>query len=227
MKYLKNYTGFLQADAYSGYDCLYETQRIIEAGCMAHVRRKFFEVAKAAKGPSHAADIVDIIKRLYLIERQVKLMSEPERYYYRKKHSKPILKQLYRKIDTHLKKATPGSPFYKALQYAKNQQVAICRYLANAKLDIDNNKAERAIKPLVIGRKNWLFAGSDNGGKRAAIIYSIIETCKMNNINPLKYLTDVLAKLPNILNKDLHTLLPYNWKPVSYTHLTLPTTPYV
>jgi len=111
-----------------------------------------------------------------------------------------------------LAKATPGTPLFRALQYADNHWIALNRYLADGALDIDNNRAERAIKPLVIGRKNWLFAGSHEGGRRAAIVYSIIETCKMNRIQPFDYLTNVLARIPNTLQKDIRQLLPYHWQ---------------
>lgn len=210
-KYLNEYHGYLQADAYNGYDCLYESKKIIEVGCMAHARRKFVDVAKAAKGPTYADDIIALIGELYVVERHTKYFKAHERYYYRKKHSKQKLKRLHRVIKQHYKAATPGTPFYKALQYALNQWRALCWFLADGDLDIDNNSAERAIRPLVIGRKNWLFAGSDEGGKRAAIIYSIIETCKMNGVNTLDYLTDALARIPNTLHKNIRELLPYNW----------------
>jgi transposase len=210
--FLNGYRGYLQADAYNGYDCLYTSKQIIEVGCFAHARRKFFEVAEAAKGPSHARDIVDAIGELYGIETESEHFSPYERYYYRKKFSKPKLKQLHRKIKKLFTRATPNTPFYSALQYALNQWIALTRYLADGMLDIDNNAAERAIKPLVIGRKNWLFAGSHEGGKRSAIIYSIIETCKMNNINPFEYLTDVLSRIPNTLQQNIQLLLPYHWQ---------------
>lgn len=210
--FLGDYNGYLQADAYNGYDVLYEKHGITEVGCFAHARRKFYDVATAAKGDSHASDIVSVIGKLYMIERHIKHWSYHERYYYRKKYAKPILKTLKRIINHHLSNTVVGTPFYKALQYANNHWVALNRYLADGYLEIDNNPAERAIKPCVIGRKNWLFAGSHDGGHRAAIIYSIVETCKMNNINPFDYLTNVLQRLPNTLNKNLRTLLPYHWQ---------------
>ena len=212
VKYLNGYQGYLQADAYHGYDCLYASKKIIEVGCMAHARRKFVDVAKAAKGDSFANDIIKIIAKFYAIEKQTLHLTTVERYYYRKRHSKPVLRALHRLVSKHHKTATPNTPFYKALQYAINHWQALCRFLADGDLSIDNNAAERAIRPLVIGRKNWLFAGSDEGGKRAAIIYSIIETCKMNGINTFEYLTDILAKIPNTLHKNIRSLLPYHWQ---------------
>lgn len=210
--FLSDYSGYLQADAYSGYDVLYREQDITEVGCFAHARRKFYDVMLAAKGASHAEDIVKLIGKLYEVEAYCKNQTIDERYHYRKRFSKPILKVLKRKINNLYKRAVSKTPFYQALEYARNHWQALTRYLADGILSIDNNSAERAIKPVVIGRKNWLFAGSDEGGKRAAIAYSIIETCKMNGINTFNYLRDVLAKIPNTLHKDLHMLLPYNWK---------------
>lgn len=211
-QWLDGYHGYLQADAYNGYDGLYTDGHIIEVGCVAHMRRKFYDVAVAANGPSHAADIMQLIAQLYGVERHIKAKTSIERFYYRKKFAKPKLKKLKQKINQCYRKATINSPFHNALSYARNHWVALCRYLADGDLDIDNNKAERAIKPLVIGRKNWLFAGSHTGGERAAIMYSIIETCKMNDINPFVYLQDVLEKIPNTLQQDIRQLLPYQWK---------------
>lgn len=212
LKFLANYKGYLQADAFSGYDKLYVSGNIIEVGCWAHARRKFYDIAVAAKSTSHAQDIVDIIGKLYRVEQHTKSLTSIERYYYRKKHSKPILKYLYRKLNHHKKQCIPNTPFYGAIQYTLNHWIALMRYLAHGDLDIDNNKAERAIKPIVIGRKNWLFAGSDEGGKRAAIFYSLIETCKMNGVNTFHYLSDVLTRLPNTAYRDIKLLLPYHWQ---------------
>lgn len=211
-KFLGDYRGYLQADAYAGYDALYKEKDIIEVGCMAHARRKFFDVAQASKGVSHAHDVLDLMSKLYEIERQTKVLNHDERYYYRKRHAKPWLKALHRLLTQLKTRAVPNTPFDKALDYSLNHWIALARYLAAGFLDIDNNAAERAIKPLVIGRKNYMFAGSHEGGKRAAIIYSLIETCKMNGINTLEYLTDVLTKLPSTKQKDINFLLPYNWQ---------------
>lgn len=212
VRWLEGYHGYLQADAYSGYDSLYTEHGITEVGCFAHMRRKFYDVAVAAKGPSHAADIVKLIGDVYAIERRIKDKTAIERFYYRKKYARPRLKKLRQKINRCFPKSTINSPFHKALSYARNHWQALCRYLADGDLDIDNNKAERAIRPLVVGRKNWLFAGSHAGGERAAVIYSIIETCKMHDINPFDYLRDILNAIPNTLQQNIRQLLPYHWK---------------
>lgn len=210
--FLQDFTEYLQADAYNGYDILFKEKGMTEVGCCAHMRRKFFDVAMTAKGASHAGEIVDIIGELYEVERRISNLTNDERRCYRKRFSKPIWRKLRRKINRCYEAAIEKTPFYNALQYALNHWIALTRYLARGFLDIDNNRAERSIKPVVIGRKNYMFAGSDEGGKRAAIAYSIIETCKLNGVNTFDYLCDVLARLPNTLHKDLSTLLPYNWR---------------
>lgn len=214
-QFLKNYRGYLQADAYPGYDILYKTGDVIEVGCFAHARRKFFEVTLAAQAPGKAEIALEFIARLYAVEKQAKLFSPFRRKYYRRKYSRPILRQFYRWLMKEEMTLLPKTPIGLAVAYALNHWKALTNYLREGFLRIDNNTAERAIKPLVIGRKNWLFSGSDEGAKRSAILYSIIETCKMNEINPYFYIKDVLTRLPSTLVKDLKQLLPYHWKPLS------------
>lgn len=212
-KFLKGYHGYLQADAYPGYDVLYKTGEVVEVGCWAHARRKFFDIIKVAKEPGLADVAVEFIGKLYDIERRTKHLTPLQRKYYRRRYSKPILKVFYRWLRRHHEKSLPKSPVGQAMAYVLNHWRALNNYCRDGVLNIDNNTAERAIKPLVIGRKNWLFAGSHDGGKNAALLYSLIETCKLNGINPFAYLKDVLTRLPTTLNKDLYQLLPYNWKP--------------
>jgi transposase len=214
LNFLSGFKGFLQADAYAGYDPVFQTEKVIEVACMAHARRYFFDVAKAAKGQSLAHDAVDQIGLLYEIERSCKDMPAYQRYRYRKKHSKPILKRIYRWLKIQVNILIPNTPIIKAVNYMLNHWRALCNYLSNGYLDIDNNKGERAMRRVAIGRKNWMFVGSDEGGKRAAIIYSVLETCKQNSINPFEYLRDVFIRLPNTKQSDIKSLLPYNWRPV-------------
>ena len=129
----------------------------------------------------------------------------------RKRQAKPILKMYKKWLVSTYPRMIPKSPLGQAIAYTLNNWVALTRYLANGLLDIDNNKSERLMKPIAIGRKNWSFAGSDRGAEAAATIYSLIETCKLNKINPYDYLRDVLARLPNTLMRDIKTLLPYHW----------------
>ena len=212
--FLAGFKGFLQADAYAGYDKVFEIEQVVEVACIAHARRHFFDIAKAAKGLSLAHDAIDQIGLLYKVEQQCKNMSAFARCRYRKKHSKPILKELYRWLKKQLKILVPNTPIIKAVNYMLNHWRALCNYLSNGYLDIDNNKGERAMRRVAIGRKNWMFAGSDEGGKRTAIIYSILETCKQNDINPFEYLKDLFTRLPNAKQSDIKSLLPYNWQPV-------------
>lgn len=213
LKFLSGFSGFLQADAYSGYNEAITKENITEVACMAHARRYFFDVAKAAKGESIAHDALNQIGELYHVEQSCKNMPAFQRYRYRKKHSKPLLKKLYRWLKSTIKTLMPNTPISKAVNYMLNHWRALCNFLANGYLDIDNNKAERAMRRVAIGRKNWLFAGSDDGGKRAAIIYSILETCKQNGINTFDYLKDVLTRLPSAKQSEIKNLTPYNWQP--------------
>ena len=212
-KFFKNYRGYLQADAYPGYDKLFNENKIIEVGCWAHTRRKFTDVIKSAKEPTLANQAIDLISQLYKIEKHCKNMPPTQRYFYRRRFAKPILKKIYRWLKYNQPSAPPKSPLGSAINYALNHWQAFNNYLRDGILDIDNNQAERAIRPLVIGRKNYLFAGSDKGAENAAVIYSLIESCKMLDINPFNYLKDVLKRLPTTLSKDIAELFPCYWKP--------------
>jgi transposase len=212
-KFLKGYRGYCQADAYPGYDVLYKSGEIIEVACWAHARRKFTDITKITTATGLADIAIDWIGKLYEIERRGKLLTSFQRKYFRRKHSKPILKGFYRWLKHQHKKTLAKTPIGKAIAYTLNHWRALNNYLGNGILNIDNNTAERAMKTVVIGRKNWLFAGSHEGATNAAILYSLIETCKLNGINPFYYLQDVLKRLPTTLMKNLNELLPYNWKP--------------
>lgn len=213
LTFLKDYAGYLQADAYPGYDKLYFDGRIIEVACMAHARRKFFEIAEKVKAPSLAHDVLDHIGILYGIERECAMMGTEKRYFYRKHYAKRPLKKFYRFLKKCTARSLPKAPITAAMEYTLNNWKALNTYLCHGDLHIDNNAAERAIKPVVIGRKNYLFAGSHEGAENAAIIYSLIETCKLNQINTSDYFKDILTRLPNQKAKDIRELLPYCWKP--------------
>jgi transposase len=161
------------------------------------------------------ADVaVDFIGKLYEVERKSKNITPLKRKYYKRKYSKPILKRFYRRLKKHQRTLLPKSPIGQATGYVLNHWRALMNYCRDGVLKIDNNTAERAIKPLALGRKNYLFAGSHEGAKNAEILYSIIEICKLNGGNPFAYLKDVLTRLPTTLIKNLNQLLPYNWKPL-------------
>jgi len=211
--FLGNFKGFLQADAYSGYDVLYKNGKIIEVGCLAHVRRKFFEVSIATKNETRANEALSLIGEIYEIEAKIKGMSPESKYFYRKKHSKIKYRQFYRWLKKTKRIIIRNTPLCKAIVYALNHWRALQNVLSDGSLQVDNNTAERAMKPVVLGRKNYLFAGNDEGGKSAAIIYSIIETCKQNAVNTFDYLKDIFTRLPRQLNNKLDELLPFHWLP--------------
>jgi transposase len=213
-EFLKNYKGYLQADAYPGYDKIYAAGNIIEVACMAHARRKFFDIVEANKKISKSKDGIAItalsyIGKLYRIERKIKRLDPPAKKAIRKREAKPILRDYKKWLLKQNNRVLPKSPLGKAVKYTLKNWIALTRYLGDGILDIDNNAAERLMRPITIGRANWTFAGNDRGGTAAAIIYSLIETCKLNKINPYEYLRDILTRLPNTLNRDIRSLLPY------------------
>lgn len=214
--FLKDYTGYLQADAYSGYNALFERvdKPIIEVGCWAHVRRKFYDVAKNIKDKQSVPHrVLNLIGGLYDIERDAKELSIEDRHTLRQKKSLDILKELKTLLEEAKKNTLPKSPLTAAIKYTLNQWVALNVYTIDGRLFIDNNAAERKMRDPVIGRKNWLFAGSDQAAEHAAIIYSLIETAKLNNVNPFAYLSDVLTRISDYPAKHISDLLPCNWKP--------------
>ena len=212
LTFLQHYHGFLQADAYAGYDACYKDNRIIEVACWAHARRRFMDIVKSTPVPTLADELLAYIGQLYAIERNVKAMTDQQRYYARRRQVKPVLRRIHRWLTQYQPVTLPRSPLGQAINYCLNHWRALMNYLRRGYLSIDNNMAERAIKPLVIGRKNYLFAGSHQGAENAAVIYSLIETCKVLGINTYAYLKDVLERLPTTLMKNIHELLPQNWQ---------------
>jgi transposase len=218
MAHLKGYQGYLQADAYQGYDVLYDEQqphyRIIEVACWAHVRRKFYEVAQQAKTTGSAHQALSFTQKLYHVEREARALDDEARKQLRQEKAKPILEEFKSWLDALKDRLLPKSPVGEAVNYTLKNWLALNRYLEDGMLDIDNNAAERLIKPIKIGVKNYLFNGSDLGAENAAIFYSLIETCKLHHINPYEYLRDILIRLPTQLNSKIDELLPWHWKPV-------------
>lgn len=176
--FLSNYKGYLQADAYSGYDSLFESGEVVEVGCFAHARRKFFDAQSTAALPAGVA--LSYVQRLYEIETRAKELDPREREDLREAESQPILKEFKEWLDIQATKALPKSPIGDAIGYALNHWRALTRYTTDGRLSIDNNAAERALRSICIGRKNWLFMGNHEGGRRAAIIFSLVESCKRN-----------------------------------------------
>jgi transposase len=208
--FLGNFCGYLQADAYSGYDALYATGRIIEVGCWAHARRYFWD-AKATDA-TRALRALGVIRELYRVEADAKALGAAARRGLRQEHAKPGLERLRLWLDEQADRVLPRSPIGEAVNYARKQWVALTRYVEDGDLTIDNNVSERALRRVVVGRNNWLFCGSDEGGRRAAILYSIVATCKEHGIDPWAYLRDVLERIPTHPDRRRAELLPRNWK---------------
>lgn len=211
--FLDNFRGYLQADAFAGYDCIYAGGEVLEVACMAHARRKFYDCLSSDK--RLAEEALAMIHELYEIEKNGKSLSDEGRRKLRLSKAAPLLNKLCGWLRSNRITTLPKSPLGKAITYATNNWRALCRYICDGELSIDNNASERALRPVAIGRKNWLFAGSEEGGRNAAIISSFVQTCKQKNLNPRIYLKDVLTRLTATPDVDLDELLPGNWVPLT------------
>jgi transposase len=210
---LSDYAGFVHADAYGGYDELFQTNKqIIEVGCWAHARRKFDEAKNSAIKP--CTEIILRIRALYKIESAIRDSSPDVRLEVRQRESVPLLDKLYERFGeiSIEREILPSSPFGKAMGYALNQRKALYRYTTDGRLEIDNNTAENAIRPLALGRKNWLFAGSPRGGKACAIALSLLQSAKAVGVNPYEYLHDIYNRIMSHPVHRLRELLPAAWK---------------
>jgi transposase len=213
----KDFRGYLQADAYSAYDGLYRSGAIVEVGCMMHARRKFYEVRTGDPPRSHQA--LAWISLLYDVEREVKERETEDyqafvalRHRVRAERSRPIFDKFHAWLEAELPKVLPKSAIAEAIQYALNHWEALKRPLEAGFLELDNGASERAFKPVALGRKNWLFAGSDKGGQTAAILMSLCTTCKDLEIDPQAYLRDVLDRISTHPAKRIDELLPDRWQ---------------
>lgn len=229
-KFLQGYRGYLQADAYSGYDQLYTQSpgTIVEVACWAHARRNFFESRQS--DPLRAETALAYIRQLYGIERDLRQrvanewrdQSWPERWSLmaseRQQRARPVLEQFAAWLDEQTSRLLPKSPLRQACEYARNQWSALVRYCDDGRLDIDNNAAERAIRGIAIGRRNWLFCGSDRGGETAAVHFSLIASCVRHEVDSFAYLRDIFTRLPLISANstssasELRALLPDRWR---------------
>ena len=207
--HLSTFIGTLQADAYAGYNSVYETGRVWEAGCMAHVRRKFYDLVVAHKSPV-GTEALERIAELYAIEKEIRGRLTEERREVRQLRSRPLLDSLKQWLKETLGKLSRKSDTAVAVRYALGQWDALVRYCDDGRLEIDNNAAERALRAVALGRKNYLFAGSDAGGERAAAIYSLVGTTKLNGLDPETYLREVLSRIADHPINRIEELLPWN-----------------
>ncbi len=214
--HLSNFTGTLQADGYAGYDQIYEAGRIQEAACWAHVRRKFYDLVAAHKSPV-AAEALERIGALYAIEKEIRGRSPEQRREVRNQQARPLLESLKQWLEETLCKLSRKSDTALAVRYALGRWEALLRYVDDGRIEIDNNAAERALRVVALGRKNYLFAGSDAGGERAAAIYSLIGTAKLNGIDPEAYLRDVLSRIADHPINRIEELLPWYLAPATET----------
>lgn len=211
-KMLADWSGFLVSDAYSGYDELHRSGRVVEVGCMAHARRKYFEALR--KAPPDASRMLAWIQGLYRIEKEARegKLDADARQRLRQEQSRPIVDAMKIGLADIATRALPRSLLGEAVKYMQNQWMALTRFVDNGRLPIDNLEAERAIRDVALGRKNWLFAASFAGGENAALIYSLIATCKQHEVDPFPYLRDVLERLPTTPSDRIAELTPWSWK---------------
>ncbi|MGH8077122.1 MAG: IS66 family transposase [Lysobacter sp.] len=211
-RFLGEYRGALMVDDYAGYKALF-AQGVTELGCWAHARRKFFDL-HAASGSALAREALARIAGLYRIEAQAKAMTHEARHAHRQQQAVPQLQALKAWLEELRPQVAGNSGTAKAMDYTLRRWTALARYVDDGAHPIDNNPIENAIRPIALGRKNWLFAGSETAGRRAAAIMSLLATAKANGHEPHAWLTDVLTRLPTTLDRDIKTLLPHRWQPL-------------
>lgn len=210
-EHLRSFQGDLHADGYAGFDRLYG-ERVAEVACWAHVRRKFYDV-HLATGSGTAREALNHIAGLYAVEQDVRGRPPDERRRERQARAGPLLDQLRRWLDLTLPKLSRRSDLAVAVRYALARWPALTRYADDGRLELDNNAAERSLRGVALGRKNWLFAGSDQGGHRAASIYSLVETAKLNGVDPQAWLADTIARIADHPARRVAELLPWNYRP--------------
>ena len=212
VEFLKGWSGTLVADQYGGYDAVLKLETRIGAGCMAHARRKFHDLVKA-KASAVAEEAIQRIAWLYRIEADARDLSAVERLAMRQARSKPLCKALHLWLELERKKVPDGSAIAGAIDYSLNHWSAFMRFLEDGNVPIDNNHLENQMRPWAMGRRAWLFIGSELAGERAAVVMSLVQTAKLHGHDPWVYLKDVLTRLPTQLNSRIDELLPHRWKP--------------
>ncbi len=224
-RHLTNWSGVLQADAFSGYARLYPPDRkpgpIVEALCWSHARRKFFELADIAANARRgkiaapispiALEAVKRIDAIFDIESEINGVTAEERLAARRSRSAPLVAALEEWTRSERAKLSRHNAVAKAIDYMLTRWPAFVRFLEDGRICLTNNAAERALRGLALGRKSWLFAGSEHGAERAAVMYTLIQTAKLNGIDPQAWLADVLSRIAETLQTRLAELLPWNW----------------
>jgi hypothetical protein len=214
MEILKDFKGHLQTDGYAVYDLFKDTENIKVLHCMAHARRMFFEAKD--NDLSRATHAMEEIRKLYDIERRAKEnnLDTKQILQLRQRESVPVLEALGQWMKEQYLQTLPKSAIGKALAYSIERWNELMMYTGDGKLNIDNNPVENSIRPVAVGRKNYLFAGSHEAAQRSAMLYSLMSTCKLQGINPSLYLKDVLQRISNHPINKINELLPQNWKPL-------------
>jgi hypothetical protein len=211
-EWLKTYRGRMQTDDYVGYKNLRLLEVITPIGCNAHARRYF---VRAIDHPDLAQQVLDIYKQLYAVEELARSqsLSHEQRGALRNEQSRPIMARLHELLRTHRPSLTPASQIAKACDYVLSNWALLTAYLDDGEIEIDNNLVENQIRPLALGRKNWMFAGSPNGAKRASTAYTLIATAKLHGLDPYQYILMLLTKLPGMQANQIDSLLPWNLNP--------------
>jgi transposase len=204
----------MQADAYAGFNRLYAADReggpIIEAACWAHARRKFFDLARINKAPI-ASEAVARIDALFAIEREINGLLPQQRVGVRTERSRPLVMELESWLRERRARVSKNSDTGKAIDYSLKRWTALTRFLNNGRLCMSNNAADREVRAVALGRRNWTFAGSDEDGRRAAALYTLVASAKLNDVDPQAWLADVLARMLDYPAKRISDLLPWNW----------------
>ena len=216
MAFLEGWSGTITCDDYKGYDAVFRAEDRTEAGCLAHARRKFDELAKA-NASTVAVQAVQRIAGLYRIEKEAREMAAPDRLRLRQQHAQPLWNELHVWLRLERTRVADGSSIAAALDYSLNRWEALGRFLHDGNVSIDNNHVENLMRPWAMGRKAWLFCGSELAGQRAAMVMSLVQSAKLNGHDPWAYLKDVLERLLAHPNNRIDELLPHRWEPKQET----------